>query len=335
MATSLEDRNKQGSAECSGGYGGGRWYNDDDYSSDTYEMEEVFDTSLTAEHWIDEDGQRLELAPMIVKEAEVISDGALTDVDPEEDFEGYTGNAGMTLERWYRHAAIFLWPEKRHFQILCDCGTTSAVTALSYLVEKWAKTSSDEKHALKEKSLEFSAQIIEHWNAPTFFEVRDEPKPCLFASIIELLESEVLLQRFLAKVVSQDGSVEVSHGLLELCEKFGWNKFREAFDNVFSQTSAASLARNVRLLEQLSCCELQKNKTCRDLIGVLAPQLVSGLAEVDRKKTENWAPKINRPSVLAGLVRALIVAKQPEPLSKLIDSHIVHSTEISASKCIS
>ena len=45
---------------------------------------------------------------------------------------GYTGNAGMTLDRWYRHAAIFLWREERHFEILCDCGIESVAATLEH-----------------------------------------------------------------------------------------------------------------------------------------------------------------------------------------------------------
>jgi hypothetical protein len=39
-------------------------------------------------------------------ETEIVTDTALDAGDPsEEDFEDYTGNAGMTLERWYHRAA--------------------------------------------------------------------------------------------------------------------------------------------------------------------------------------------------------------------------------------
>ena len=48
---------------------------------------------------------------------------ALDDGDPsEEDFEDYTGNAGMTLERWYHRAAVVIWPRERHFAVLCGAG---------------------------------------------------------------------------------------------------------------------------------------------------------------------------------------------------------------------
>ena len=122
-----------GAAE--GGYDGGYGYRRyDDYDDGDYEMGEVYDSSLTAEHWSDPNGNRLSFGRMGIAEDEVVSTHSLTDGDPEEHFEGFTGNAGMELERWYRQAVIVIWPEKRHFDILCDAGTGQAVAGLGQMV---------------------------------------------------------------------------------------------------------------------------------------------------------------------------------------------------------
>ena len=122
------------------GYGYGRrrrWYDEDEDEDDDedddgeHEMGEIFETSLTAKHWIDSEGNGLPIGELSVEEDEVLDPESLTDVDPEEEFEGYTGNAGMTLERWYRHAAIILWPERRHFEILCDRDSRNVVPVLT------------------------------------------------------------------------------------------------------------------------------------------------------------------------------------------------------------
>ena len=102
-------------------------------------MGEIFDTTLTAEQWSDADGHRPAFGPMEVDEEEIVPPESLTSVKPEEDYEGYTGNAGMTLERWYRHAAIVLWPNANHFDVLCDCGVQAAITSLQQLIDQWQK----------------------------------------------------------------------------------------------------------------------------------------------------------------------------------------------------
>ncbi len=133
---------ESGSADPSGGGGGyygrrSRWSDDEDEDEDPsqYEMGEVFDSSLTAEHWSDSNGQRLPIGSISIDEGEILDEEALKQSEPEVEFEGYTGNAGMTLERWYRHAAIFLWPNKRHFDILCEAGSRAAAAALKGMVD--------------------------------------------------------------------------------------------------------------------------------------------------------------------------------------------------------
>lgn len=92
-----------GSAEPTGGYGYGYGYDDDD----SHEMGEVIDESLTAEHFTDWEGNRLSFGEMHLKEDEIVSREPLSAGEAdEEEFEGYTGNAGMTLDRWYHRAAV-------------------------------------------------------------------------------------------------------------------------------------------------------------------------------------------------------------------------------------
>ena len=56
-------------------------------------------------------------------------------------FEGFTGNAGMTLERWYHRAAIVIWPRDKHFAVLCDAGTDAAIGGLQPLVKRLKRMS--------------------------------------------------------------------------------------------------------------------------------------------------------------------------------------------------
>ena len=101
---------QSGSAE-GGDYG--YTYGDRDYESWSYgeedeepdegtghEMGEVYEQGLSINHWSDRDGNKIAFGEMAVDEAEIVSDRPLEDWDlGREEFEGYTGNAGMTLER--------------------------------------------------------------------------------------------------------------------------------------------------------------------------------------------------------------------------------------------
>ena len=84
-------------------------------------MGEIYDWSLSADHWSDREGKRVLLGEIQLEEDEIVSDEPLQEAEPNrEDFEGYTGNAGMTLERWYHRAAVVIWPRAKHFHVLCS-----------------------------------------------------------------------------------------------------------------------------------------------------------------------------------------------------------------------
>lgn len=166
---------ESGSAEPSGGYDYGRhdrygWGGDDDSDDDDdgdYIMQEVYDHSLKAEYFTDPEGLPLAFGRIPFDEEEIVSKAPLNEGDPDEqDFEGYTGNAGMTLERWYHRAAVVIWPETARFDVLCGAGVEAAVGGLAQMVRQWKKTGKKESESLKPACLEFASRIIARWPAP-------------------------------------------------------------------------------------------------------------------------------------------------------------------------
>lgn len=164
-----------GSAEPSGDYGygysrssrRGRYGyddSDDDDDDDEHEMGEVFDESLTAEHFSDADGNRLAFGQIPLDDEEFVSETPLSERKPDkEDFEGYTGNAGMTLERWYHRAAIILWPAESRFDVLSEAGVEAAVGGLEQMVRRWKQTRKSEQAEILTSCLEFARRIIACW----------------------------------------------------------------------------------------------------------------------------------------------------------------------------
>jgi hypothetical protein len=151
-------------------YGG---YDDDKVDGDIgegrYVMGEVFDSSLTAEHFSDAEGNPLSFGRIPLNEEEIVSLQPLNTGEPDkEDFEGYTGNAGMTLERWYHRAAVVLWPAKSRFDVLCEAGVNAAVGGLDQMIRSWKRAKPDEQASLKSSCLEFAGRIIAHWREHNF-----------------------------------------------------------------------------------------------------------------------------------------------------------------------
>jgi hypothetical protein len=130
-----------GTAECdydsySRGWNNSYHWGDDEEDEDDgdgqgtseYWMGEILDSSLSVDHWTDRQGRKLRFGEIPLLDSEIVADASLDAVDPsEEDFEDYTGNAGMTLERWYHRATVVIWPNEEHFAVLCGAGTDAAI----------------------------------------------------------------------------------------------------------------------------------------------------------------------------------------------------------------
>ena len=109
------------------GYGYRDWYGDygeDDngYRGDEsgnegeYEVQELIDSEVTLTHWTGPDGARLEETALYVDGNEVCASTPTGDLKPySSEYEGYMGNWGNTLDRWYHRAAVIVWPADQAF----------------------------------------------------------------------------------------------------------------------------------------------------------------------------------------------------------------------------
>src|SRR6516165_665082 len=106
-------------------YGYERW--DDDYDEDDdeysdgasdseYDIQDLVDSEVTLTHWTGPDGTRLEETSLFVHDTEVCASTPTGDFKPyESHYEGYMGNWGNTLDRWYHRAAVIFWPRGQAF----------------------------------------------------------------------------------------------------------------------------------------------------------------------------------------------------------------------------
>jgi predicted 2-oxoglutarate/Fe(II)-dependent dioxygenase YbiX len=81
-----------------------------------YDVRELIDSEVTLTHWTGRDGARLEEAVLYVGGNEVCASTPTGALKPyESEYEGYMGNWGNTLDRWYHRAAVIVWPGDRAF----------------------------------------------------------------------------------------------------------------------------------------------------------------------------------------------------------------------------
>ncbi|MED7928812.1 2OG-Fe(II) oxygenase [Nonomuraea sp. LP-02] len=81
-----------------------------------YVLQDLIETSTTLAHWISPETGRLEDISLDLSDAEVASTTPTADITPHSsEYEGYMGNYGNTLDRWYRRAALVIWPRSQGF----------------------------------------------------------------------------------------------------------------------------------------------------------------------------------------------------------------------------
>lgn len=132
IVLALADVHETWSCEDDGGYDGygyGRrrrgWYarydEDDEEESDgdeDYTLTELCDSDVELRHWVGTSDKRVQAISGEVLDDEICFTKPSVDLEPfKSEHEGYTGNAGNTVDRWYHRAAVMLWPRARAFAI--------------------------------------------------------------------------------------------------------------------------------------------------------------------------------------------------------------------------
>jgi len=123
------------------GYGYRDWYDDydeDEYpgdeggTEDEYDVQDLIDSEVTLTHWTGPDGARLEETALYVDGNEVCASTPTGDLKPySSEYEGYMGNWGNTLDRWYHRAAVIVWPADQAFANRAETSPTWALGELA------------------------------------------------------------------------------------------------------------------------------------------------------------------------------------------------------------
>ena len=172
-------------------------------SADDMEMEEVEDYRQWLDGWVGPDGDRPPFGEIDLQPEERLPRGALDDAEPDEQrIEEATGNAGATIERTYRRAALVVWPESRTLSVVAAGGIEGAV---SWVAEELGRSGGD----ADERVRTLTAELIDIW--PARRGDFDEPGAPGHARMLRLLcqtRDERSAARFLRDVIvaRYDGS---------------------------------------------------------------------------------------------------------------------------------
>ena len=266
---------------------------------------------------------------MRVDDDEVVTEGALDDGEPsEEEFEDYTGNAGLTLERWYHRAAMVIWPRERHFAVLCSAGTQAAIGSLESMVKVLRQGPGEQRETTRRDGLQFAGAIIDDWESPgtrCFGDGDDKADRSVFSKLLCKLDDPGLMRRFLSEIMPNDGSVELHHEFAKLCRRHGLSGFEAELTQAINAASQATLLRNARLLHLL-CRQPDHEKGDAAICTRLCESAARALERFDAQAPTNAGEfrTIDRAALLVTLVNAMLQIGAQRPLRKVIDHTLAH-----------
>ena len=139
----------------------------DGIDADDMEIGELHDSRHWLAGWVSQDGDQPPFGELSLLPEELLPRGALDEADPDEQWlHEATGNAGVSLERAYRLAALVLWPRSETLAIVAGGGINGVVA--------WVTGELDRNKGVADERIgQLMSGLIDRW--PSGGQDRSEP----------------------------------------------------------------------------------------------------------------------------------------------------------------
>jgi hypothetical protein len=129
---------------------------------------ELCDSSIELRHWLDRSGKRRQAISGEILDDEICFTKPSVELDPfQTEHEGYTGNAGNAVDRWYHRAAVMLWPRARTFAIRTKASPAWGIRDIARTLARGARDVARQRRGSNPRRSglveDVSASRPEHW----------------------------------------------------------------------------------------------------------------------------------------------------------------------------
>ncbi len=314
---------EMGDAECDYSYN--RY---DDEENEDYTMGEIFESSLSVDNWIDIEGDKQNYGEIDVDEAEIVSSYNINDGDPdEEEVEGPTGNAGATIDRWYRLAALMLWPKHLHYNVLSQAGNNVTIPQLEKMVKGFGKSKKVEKGKKFEQCRLFANEIINRWSIAQFGHADVELNVML--GLLIAIGDFALIKKFLEKAVIDGFGGSEAKNLALIFKQFGLSAFKEELNSMAEQDNYNRSWEFAQILKELCCFKHGDDNEILEICCELAEKSVTNIKKWDAKKGTpqyGWQEKKPAALLIENMYRSLCGIDKMDLLENLTEHFITDKT---------
>ncbi len=198
----------------------------------TIEIGETYEDDLSGDEWTNLEGKKQPFGSIAFDLSAIVSSESLDQWQPtSEEFEGYTGNAGNTLDRWYHRSAIVVWPRNQHFAVIASAGAASCIPLFGSMASKLAKTPQKRLEQARADCVRFARAIIAAWpsrgNGFRLHAAHDNSPLDDFPDLLLKLHDRETIAMFLANAAHQDQSLSLRSFIVAACREFGWGAFAQ------------------------------------------------------------------------------------------------------------
>jgi len=312
---------------------------DDSYSRNSYraprrhaiEIGETYQDDLNGTEWTDLDGKKQPWGEIALDLSAIVSSIPVHDWKPtSEEFEGYTGNAGNTLDRWYHRSAIVVWHRERHFDVVASCGAAAGMPLFCSMAKKLAKTPKKHLEVARHDCIRFAAALVTEWPKRSSYRSSrrvDESPLDDFPKHLLMLHDRDTIAAFLTKLAGQDEVLPLNTFVVTACHEFGWTAFAQELKHLITVRAdqcgrrSEILQRDVEWLSAV-CCESSPDPDRSILAGELCAIAVTQFCE-PCPDLSAYAPRWSPGATIAEkslppLLQALAASGRDEDLARVI-----------------
>ncbi|MBW3600575.1 MAG: hypothetical protein KY475_25345, partial [Planctomycetes bacterium] len=202
---------------------------------------ETYEDEVIIDGWKDARGRRVEMAPLPLDSRALVSTIPFEQWQPtSEDYEGYTGNAGNTLDRWYHKSAVVLWSSRDHFDVLVKMGMRPAIEAWLQMRDELPKLSDDKAKQAETDCASLARAIVRAWPDRLYrhasLEKEDSPWLADFAAELPALKDSALAGDFLQTVARRDWRLSLDKLVMDGCRHLGADAMSRLLTDYLSTT---------------------------------------------------------------------------------------------------
>jgi len=184
-----------------------------DSGSSDHELVDLVDSDVELRHWV---GSRPRAMSADVGSQELCYTKPSVEFEPfESEHEGYMGNYGNTVDRWYHCAAVVLWPRDRTFIIRAKASPQWAVGEIG---KKLKGNKTTEGLSLVQRLLPFWRNLVGHGDGKALIEAT----LIVAARLDDAKTAALLLQPFTLTAVTARAAARMA----DLLERYGveWSR---------------------------------------------------------------------------------------------------------------